>query len=121
MLLAFRLGVPLRFAWVGLEFGSRSKTRGPNAIKDRALRVHIPDAKRCSGVDSWQHGMKKMEARRSRLKDRAALARGQGAFGFPEDQARGGPGSTVAFGAPCGEAIARCARARTGEAPHLTH
>ena len=38
------LGVPLRCAWVGLEFGSCSKTRRPNGITDAALRVQIPNA-----------------------------------------------------------------------------
>ena len=55
-----------------------------------------------------------------RTSNRDALARGQGAFGFPEDRARGGPGSTVAFGAPCGEARALRAPG-TGAAPLLTH
>ena len=40
----FLLGVPLRCAWVGLEFGSCSKTRRPNGITDAALRVQIPNA-----------------------------------------------------------------------------
>ena len=39
------LGVPLRCAWVGLEFGSCSKTRRPNGITDAALRVQIPNAR----------------------------------------------------------------------------
>ena len=49
MAMLLLLGVPLRCAWVGLEFGSCSKTRGPNGIKDAALRVQIPNAKRCFG------------------------------------------------------------------------
>ena len=45
MAMLLLLGVPLRCAWVGLEFGSCSKTRRPNGITDAALRVQIPNAK----------------------------------------------------------------------------